>query len=62
MMIKEGSLMTKKELTSLCLNSTRKQSFGTSRGPLCPSASSEIPDEFGKYLLVLRFPMLVDNP
>ena len=55
--------MTKKELTfSLCLNSTRKQSFGTSRGCLCPSASSEIPDEFGKSLLVLRFPMLVDNP
>ena len=58
-----GSFMTKKELTSfLCLNSTRNLSFGTSRDPLCPSASSEIPDEFGKFLLVLRFSMLVDNP
>ena len=60
---KEGSLMTKRELTSfLCLNSPRILNFGTSRDPLYPSASSEIPDEFGKFLLVLRFSMLVENP
>ena len=55
--------MTKRELTSfLCLNSPRILNFGTSRDPLYPSASSEIPDEFGKFLLVLRFSMLVENP
>ena len=55
--------MTEKEFTSfLCLNSPRILSFGTSRDPLCPSASSEIPDEFGKFLLVLRFSILVENP
>ena len=36
-------------------------SFGTSSSPWYPSISSESPDEFGKSLLVLRFPILVDD-
>ena len=59
----EGGFLDDQEFTSfLCLNSPRILSFGTSRDPLCPSASSEIPDEFGKFLLVLRFSILVENP
>ncbi|EPY84122.1 hypothetical protein CB1_000504016 [Camelus ferus] len=43
------------EQTSLLhLNSARNQSLGTSRSPLCPSTSSESPDEFGYLALQLR--------
>ena len=36
-------------------------SFGTSSSPWYPSISSESPGEFVKSLLVLRFPILVDD-
>ena len=51
-----------KQIPLLCLNSTRIQSLGTNRGPFCPFASSGVWTDFSKSLLVLRSPVLVDDP